>query len=161
MRAITRREKKLTDVVVIEDEVEARKSILLSLEEFTNPSLIRIFTCEDEARRFFDRQNILSRIRTQPPIRLILLDLNIGGVKSFQTLRRLRNLKYTRYTPIVIFSDSSDLADIRRSYEMGANAFVTKPVSFTEFDVAVQMIAHFWLDMNRAYDNVCLASIGS
>lgn len=142
-------EDKPTEVVVLEDETEARKTIIDSLEEFTNPWGIKAFATEAEAQRFFEQQDIKFHEHHEPPIRLILLDLNIDGTRSFGTLKRLREMDSTRNTPIVVFSDSSNAGDIRKTYEHGANAFVTKPIGFEAFDEAVQAIAYFWLDMNR------------
>ncbi len=142
-------EMKFIDVVVLEDEAETRQMIVDSIEGFTDASRIRAFASEEEVVRFLDRQTILSSLHHQRPPRLIILDLNVRGVKSFKTLRRLRELKLTRTTPIVIFSDSGDALDISKSYELGANAFVRKPVQFDKFDEAVESIGQFWLTTNQ------------
>lgn len=142
-------ELKSTDVVVLDDEPEALKSIVDALEEFTISSGIRAFAREEDVWGFLDHHEVLARLHHQSLPRLIILDLNISGTKSFRTLQRLRKMAFTRHTPIVIFSDSCDHLDIQKCYEFGANAFVRKPVRFEAFDEAIQSIAHFWLDVNQ------------
>lgn len=137
------------EIVVIDDEPEALRSIAESLLVFAGSASVRTFSRDDEAERYFDRQNLLSRVRSRPRLRLILMDLNVDGVKRFRMLSRLRQLRFIRHTPVVVFSDSGSADDVRRSYECGANAFVIKPVNFEAFDTAVQTIARFWLELNK------------
>lgn len=138
-----------TEIVVVEDKSEDRKSIVVALNTFVSPDHIAEFAHEAEARRFFERLNDSPADSWENALRLIILDFHIDGHNSLPFLKRLRSSKATRHTPIVIFSDSNERADVQKSYELGANAFVTKPVDFEAFDEAVQSIAYFWLDNNR------------
>jgi len=138
-----------TEIVVVEDKNEDRKSIVFALNTFVSPSHIADFAHEDDARAFFERINASAESSWEHALRLIILDFHIDGHNSLPFLQRLRAGKVTRHTPIVIFSDSDERADVRKSYELGANAFVTKPVDYEAFGEAVQSIADFWLDNNR------------
>jgi two-component system, response regulator len=144
-------ESKIFDVVILEDNKSSLRSILDCLEEFAEPSKIKTFSTENDIWKFIDRQNILSCLHHKYRPKLILLDLKVNGVKSFRTIQYLRKLKLTRYTPIVVFSDSDDEDDVRKCYKYGASAYVRKPVLYEEFDEVVQAIAYFWLDINRTY----------
>lgn len=138
-----------TEIVVVEDKNEDRKSIIFALNTFVSPSHIADFAHEDDARAFFEQINGGPESSWENALRLIILDFHIDGHTSLPFLQRLRAGKVTRHTPIVIFSDSDERSDVRKSYELGANAFVTKPVDFEAFGEAVQAIADFWLDNNR------------
>jgi two-component system, response regulator len=140
---------KSVDVIILEDNPGVQRSIVDCLEEFTDLSKIKTFSKECELWRFIDRQNLLFCLHHKYKPKLIIMDLKIGGIKAFRTLRRLRSLKLTRHTPIVMFSDSSEEADVQKCYELGVNSFVQKPVRYEEFDEAVQAIAYFWIDINR------------
>ncbi len=80
---------------------------------------------------------------------LVLLDLKLPKVPGFEVLRRIRAHPATRYTPTVILTSSSEHEDIQRSYEMGANSYVRKPVEFSEFARAVQALGAYWLLFNE------------
>jgi len=138
-----------TEIVVVEDKSEDRKSILVALNTFVSPSHIADFAHENDARAFFARLDDLPEASWENALRLIILDFHIDGHTSLPLLKHLRASKVTRHTPVVIFSDSDEIVAVRKSYELGANAFVTKPVDFEAFDEAVQAIAYFWLDNNR------------
>lgn len=138
-----------TEIVVVEDKNEDRKSIVVALNTYVSPAHIADFAHEEDARMFFERLDEVGDASWENALRLIILDFHIDGHTSLAFLQRLRSGKATRHTPIVIFSDSDEHNDVQKSYELGANAFVTKPVDFEAFGEAVQAIACFWLDTNR------------
>lgn len=139
----------MPEIVVVEDKSEDRKSIVVALNTFVSPTHIAEFAHEEEAREFFERLNTPDTPSWDPALRLILLDFHIDGHTALAMLERLRAGRVTRHTPVVMFSDSNERADVQKSYELGANAFVTKPVDFQAFDEVVQTIAYFWLDANK------------
>ncbi len=80
---------------------------------------------------------------------LILLDLKLPRMDGFEVLERIRGNYRTRLVPIVILTSSSELADVIRSYECGANSYLRKPV---DFDLFVDMVRHccnYWLVLNE------------
>jgi two-component system, response regulator len=80
---------------------------------------------------------------------LVLLDLNLPRIDGLEVLRRIRADARTRLLPIVILTSSKEAEDVLRGYTLGANAYVRKPVDFTEFAVAAQSIGAFWLLLNQ------------
>jgi two-component system response regulator len=81
---------------------------------------------------------------------LILLDLNLPKVAGLEVLRRIRAHERTHFIPVVVLSSSAQLEDIFNSYDGGANAFVRKPVSFSEFNAAINTICMFWMLLNES-----------
>lgn len=81
---------------------------------------------------------------TSPPS-LVLLDLDLEDVNGFDVLRELRDDPELSRIPVLVFSDSSDMDDVAASYEMGANAFVSKPRDATGYFRTIDRIATFWL----------------
>ena len=75
---------------------------------------------------------------------LILLDLNLPGITGFEILNRVRNIVHQSSTPTIIFSTSSSTRDILMAYELGANAFITKPMDFEAFEATLNAIIQFW-----------------
>jgi len=81
--------------------------------------------------------------------RLVLLDLQLPKVDGLEVLRQLRADQRTKLVPVVILTSSKQEEDIMRSYSLGANAYVRKPVEFAEFAAAAQTLGLFWLLLNE------------
>jgi CheY-like chemotaxis protein len=80
---------------------------------------------------------------------LILLDLNLPKIGGLEVLRRIRADDRTALTPVVVLTSSKLEEDILDSYRNGANAYVRKPVKFSDFTQAVNALGMFWLVMNE------------
>jgi len=80
---------------------------------------------------------------------LILLDLNLTKVGGLEVLRRMRTDERTRLIPVVVLTSSKLDEDILDSYRSGANAYVRKPVRFSDFADAVRALGVFWLRLNE------------
>ncbi len=78
-----------------------------------------------------------------------LLDLKLPKVDGLEVLRRIRADVRTKYLPVVVLTSSKEDEDIARSYALGANAYVRKPVDFTQFAEAVKALGRFWLLLNE------------
>jgi two-component system response regulator len=80
---------------------------------------------------------------------IILLDLKLPRIEGLEVLRRIRADERTKLVPIVILTSSKEDEDIARSYSLGANAYVRKPVEFAEFVEAAKTLGLFWLLLNE------------
>jgi len=80
---------------------------------------------------------------------LILLDLNLPKVSGLEVLRRIRTDERTRLIPVVVLTSSQLDEDILDSYRSGTNAYVRKPVRFSDFADAVRALGVFWLRLNE------------
>ena len=80
---------------------------------------------------------------------LILLDLNLPKVGGLEVLRRMRADERTQLIPVVVLTTSKQEEDILDSYRSGANAYVRKPVKFSDFADAVRALGVFWLLLNE------------
>jgi two-component system response regulator len=80
---------------------------------------------------------------------LVLLDLKLPKVGGLEVLRRIRADPRTQSLPIVVLTTSSEDADIASSYQLGANSYVRKPVVFSEFLSAANILGVYWLLVNQ------------
>jgi chemotaxis family two-component system response regulator Rcp1 len=94
-----------------------------------------------EAMAFLDRRGKYANV-LRPD--LVLLDLNLPKKDGLAVLAAMKAGPHLRRIPVVIFSTSQLRKDLVRSYEMGANCYVSKPGNLTEFFFAVKSIEEFW-----------------
>lgn len=88
--------------------------------------------------------------RSGPLPQLVLLDLNMPRLGGLDVLRRIRADERTKLMPVVILTSSKEEEDVVRSYSLGANAYVRKPVEFDRFIDAVKTLGLFWLLLNES-----------
>jgi len=81
---------------------------------------------------------------------IILLDLNLPRVSGLEVLQRVRQDDRTKLLAVVVLTSSRQDEDILRSYSLGANSYVRKPVDFVEFTEAVKTLGLYWLLLHQA-----------
>lgn len=81
--------------------------------------------------------------------RLVLLDLKMPRMDGLQLLERLRQDERTRHLPVVMMTSSREEGDLLRSYQLGVNSFVVKPVDFAEFAETVGQVGMYWMISNQ------------
>jgi len=82
--------------------------------------------------------------------KLILLDLNLPGISGLDVLKRIKEIPFFKYVPVILFSTSDDVNDVRTSLEIGANAFLTKPTGYHNLIICVRSLYDFWFNQNRS-----------
>jgi two-component system, response regulator len=80
---------------------------------------------------------------------LILLDIKLPKIDGLEVLRRIRGHSGTAALPVVVLTTSNEERDIVESYRLGANSFVRKPVVFSEFLNAANVLGMYWLLVNE------------
>jgi CheY-like chemotaxis protein len=80
---------------------------------------------------------------------VILLDLKMPKVDGLETLRQLRADPRYKFVPVVMVTSSREEEDLVRSYELGVNAYVVKPVDFQKFVECIKQIGCFWALINE------------
>jgi len=80
---------------------------------------------------------------------VVLLDLKLPRLDGLETLRRLRADDRTKLLPIVVFTTSNEEQDILKSYRLGANSYIRKPIDYDEFNNAIRQIGKYWLFLNE------------
>ena len=95
----------------------------------------------------YRRGQFSSRPNGNPAV--VLLDLKMPKVDGLEVLRQIRSDPELSLIPVVVMTSSNEEQDVVRSYELGANAYVVKPVKFNEFVDAVMRVGVFWAVINQ------------
>lgn len=87
--------------------------------------------------------------RKEPDPAVILLDIKMPRKDGLEVLKELRADERWKRLPVVILSSSREESDLARSWDLGVNAYVLKPVDVQQFFTAVQTLGHFWAVLNQ------------
>lgn len=101
----------------------------------------------EELMDYLKKRGNYSDPANSPRPGLILLDLNMPKKDGREALREIKADSDLKHIPIVILTTSKEEEDIYRSYELGANAFITKPVTFGTMVDVMQALGRFWFDI--------------
>ncbi len=136
-------------ILLVEDNPDDEELALRALRKrnIGNP----IVVCRDGAEALeyvFGTGKYAGRNVADSPA-VTLLDLKLPKVDGLTVLERIRADERTRHIPVVVLTSSNQEMDIVRSYRLGANSFVRKPVEFEQFMEAVQQLGLYWLLLNE------------
>jgi CheY-like chemotaxis protein len=101
-----------------------------------------------EALDCLHRQGSFQSRPSDPPL-LMLLDLKMPKMDGLEVLRQVKADPELKSIPVVILTSSRETVDVSRSYELGANGYVVKPVNFDEFTTTITALKAFWTAVNE------------
>jgi CheY-like chemotaxis protein len=141
---------KLAHILLVEDN---RMDVELTLDAFREARLLnKIHVApngQDALDYVFGRSPYVDR-EVYPLPNLILLDLKLPGIDGFEVLRQLKATPVLKRLPVVILTSSKEEGDRALSYDIGANSYLVKPVSFEGFLGVVRLIEGYWIALNVA-----------
>jgi two-component system response regulator len=140
-------------ILLVEDSARDAELILDALEPHQLACEIVHVRDGAEALNYLHRRaEFAGRSDGQPA--LMLLDLKLPKVDGLEVLRQIKGDAALKTIPVVMLTSSRQEQDLVRSYELGVNAYVVKPMKFQDFVDAVKQVSGFWADINEVPKSV-------
>ncbi|MBI4979376.1 MAG: response regulator [Spirochaetes bacterium] len=135
-------------ILLVEDDSKDIELTFNALGKYNLVNEIAVARDGVEALDYLYRRGIFAERPEGNPI-VILLDLKMPRMGGIQVLRQLKSDVHMSSIPVVILTSSREEHDLNECYKIGVNAYVVKPVHFTEFIEAVRQIGVFWAMINE------------
>ena len=138
----------LKRILLVEDSPNDVELTLTALELNHLANEVIVARDGEEALDFLYRRGIF-KLRSEGSPAVVLLDLKLPKVDGLEVLQTLKSDDNLRTIPVVMLTSSREEQDLLRSYNLGVNAYVVKPVDFQEFVAALREIGMFWAVLNE------------
>ena len=139
---------KFRRILLVEDDPRDVELTLTALDDYKLANEVVVCRDGQEALDYlFARGKFSDRANENPAV--ILLDLKLPKVDGLEVLEQIKSDERLRLIPVVMLTSSHEEKDMMRSYRLGVNAYVVKPVDFHEFINAVKELGVFWAVINE------------
>ncbi|MBF0168830.1 MAG: response regulator [Alphaproteobacteria bacterium] len=130
------------NILLVEDNLADAMLVVEAFKETGHKNRISHVLNGEDAMEYLKRRGVYAHA-TEPDF--VLLDLNLPRKDGREVLEEIRSDQKLHRLPVIALTTSEANADVLRCYELGANAYIVKPVEFDKFVAAVQSIGSFWL----------------
>jgi CheY-like chemotaxis protein len=145
------RRKHVKKILFAEDNSKDRELTLATLDENNLANEVICVGDGEEALDYLYKRGKYSN-RSNGNLAAIILDIKMPKVDGIEVLRQIKSDEKLRLIPIIILTSSREEKDIIESYKLGVNAYVVKPVDFSEFVEAIKSLGLFWAIINETVD---------
>jgi CheY-like chemotaxis protein len=138
----------LKPILLVEDNPNDLELTLIALERSNLANDVIVVRDGAEALDYLNCTGEWAKRSAGNPA-VVLLDLKLPKIDGLEVLRHIRSTDRLKSMPVVMLTSSSEEKDLLRSYELGVNAYVVKPVDFKEFVRAIADLGIFWAVLNE------------
>jgi CheY-like chemotaxis protein len=135
-------------ILLVEDDPRDVELTLTALAEYNLANEVTVARDGQQALDYLHcREEFSTRPNENPAV--LLLDLKLPKIDGLEVLQQVKSDNRLKTIPVVVLTSSHEEVDMMRSYELGVNAYVVKPVDFHEFVNAVKELGVFWAVINE------------
>jgi CheY-like chemotaxis protein len=138
----------LKRILLAEDNSHDVELTLTALDEYNLANEVVVARDGAEALDYLHGRGQFAGHANGLPV-VVMLDLKMPKVDGLEVLRQMRSDPALKAIPVVMITSSREEQDLIRSYELGANAYVVKPVDFQKFVASIKQIGFFWAIINE------------
>jgi CheY-like chemotaxis protein len=141
--------KHVLDIILVEDNPSDVELTLDALKTHRLSNRVKVLKDGQEALDyFFCTGEYTGREVCEQP-KIVLLDLKLPKIDGLDVLRRIRSDERTKTLPVVVLTSSNEHRDRVKSYDLGVNSYIVKPVEFENFTEAIAEIGFYWVLLNE------------
>ncbi|HEX4798567.1 MAG TPA: response regulator [Burkholderiales bacterium] len=138
----------LRPILLVEDNLKDVELVLAALKKNNLANEVVVARDGEEALDYLYRRGKFQSRDQGFPI-VMFLDLKMPKVDGLEVLRQIKSDDALRLIPVVMLTSSREEADLVKSYQLGVNAYVVKPVGFQQFVDAIKQTGMFWAVINE------------
>lgn len=135
-------------ILIVEDNPDDEMLIMRTLKKINVVNQVEIVRDGAEALDYVFKSGKYADRNSRDPA-VILLDIKLPKVSGLEVLERVRADGRTKRLPVVMLTSSDEQEDMVKSYDLGCNSYVRKPVEFDKFTEAVSKLGLYWLLVNE------------
>jgi len=136
------------NILLVEDNPDDVELTIHALKKNNIVNPIAVMRDGQEALEYlFYKGKYANATHTLPNV--ILLDLKLPKVDGIEILQKIKNDRRLKLIPVVVLTSSKEESDVVRSYDLGVNSYIRKPVDFEQFVDTVKQIGFYWLLINE------------
>ena len=133
-------------VLLADDDADDRMLIIEVLRDAAVIADIRVVTDGDDLLDYLRHHGSYAKPDTSPRPNLILLDLKMPKKDGYEALTEIRADPELRRIPVIVLTTSTREEDVLRSYELGANTFISKPQTYLRLFDSVRHLSDYWFE---------------
>jgi CheY-like chemotaxis protein len=142
-------ESNIVEILIVEDTEQDLELALRALRKANLTNRIHIARDGEEAIEFLFCEGAYADRQIENIPKVILLDLKLPKVDGLEVLQRIKGDARTASIPVVVLTSSKEQNDVVKSYRLGVNSYIVKPVNFEGFAKAIQDLGMYWLLLNQ------------
>ena len=140
---------KEVEILLVEDNPEDVELTLDALRGENISNKIEVVEDGEQALEFLYSEGKYSHRKMEYKPKLILLDLKLPKVSGIEVLKKIKSASKLKKIPVVVLTSSSEEGDIVKTYELGVNSYIVKPVNSETFRKAIKELGLYWLLLNK------------
>ncbi len=137
------------EILIVEDNPNDAEMALRALKENNLTNRVLVVKDGEEALNFIFAKGVYADRKKMRQPRIILLDLKLPKVDGLEVLKVIKENPETKIIPVIVLTSSKEESDMIRSYQLGVNSYIVKPVDFDKFVDAVRDLGLYWLLLNQ------------